>query len=160
MVSKVKDFTDGNFKMTIDDCYVDSKQAKKLVFCSGKFYYDLYRAREERKIKDVAFVRIEQLFPLPIDEIRSILKKYSQVNDIVWAQEEPKNMGVWSHLLLHLPEAKDFRSVSRRFYGSPAAGSSKRFNKRHNEVIDYVFDEKKDNFKLKKKHKKRETKQL
>ena len=160
VVSKVKDFTDGNFKMTIDDCYVDSKQAKKLVFCSGKFYYDLYRAREERKIKDVAFVRIEQLFPLPIEEIRSILKKYSQVNDIVWAQEEPKNMGVWSHLLLHLPEAKDFRSVSRRFYGSPAAGSSKRFNKRHNEVIDYVFDEKKDNFKLKKKQKKRETKQL
>ena len=56
VVSKVKDFTDGNFKMIIDDCYVDSKQAKKLVFCSGKFYYDLYRARKEREIKDVAFV--------------------------------------------------------------------------------------------------------
>ena len=120
----------------------------------------MYRARENRKVKDVAIVRIEQLFPLPIDEIRNILDKYSNANDIVWAQEEPKNMGVWSHLLLHLSEAKEFRSVSRRFYGAPAAGSSKRFNKRHNEVIDYVFDEKKDNFKLKKKRKKRETKQL
>ena len=101
--------------MVIDDFNIDCKQAKKLVFCSGKFYYDLHRARENRKIKDVAIVRIEQLFPLPINEIRNILHKYPKVNEVVWAQEEPKNMGVWSHLLLHLPEAKDFRCVSRRF---------------------------------------------
>ena len=66
---------------------------------------------------------------------------------MVWAQEEPRNMGAWSHLLMHFDEAKQFRVASRRFYGAPAAGSAVRSQRRHNEVIDYVFDKTKDNFK-------------
>ena len=66
----------------------------------------------------------------------------------MWAQEEPRNMGAWSHLLMHLDISKDFRVASRRFYGSPAAGSPKRYVKRHNEVIEYVFNKNKNNFKL------------
>ena len=73
------------------------------------------------------------------------MKQYSHVKDIVWAQEEPRNMGAWSHLLLHLPEARDFRVASRRFYGAPAAGSATRSKRRHQEVIDYVFDKIKNN---------------
>ena len=79
-------------------------------------------------------------------EIKSLISKYKHSKDFVWAQEEPRNMGAWSYLLLHLPEAKIMRVASRRMYGSPAAGSSTRFNKRHKEVIDYVFDKTKDNF--------------
>ena len=130
-----------SFKKTID-----FKKAKKLVFCTGKFYYDLLKERDERDIKDVALVRLEQLFPLPIEEIKAQLEKYTAATDVVWAQEEPRNMGAWSHLLLHMPEAANFRPASRRFYGAPAAGSATRSAKRHKEVIDYVFDETKDNF--------------
>ena len=71
----------------------------------------------------------------------------STVDEIVWAQEEPRNMGAWGHLLMHLDKAKEFRVASRRFYGAPASGSKARFDKRHNEVIEYVFDKSKNNFK-------------
>ena len=97
------------------------------------------------KINNVAIVRIEQLFPLPEKEIMKIISDYNP-KEIVWAQEEPRNMGPWSHLLMHLEIAKNFRVASRRFYGSPASGSSKRFEKRHREVIEYVFDKTKNNF--------------
>ena len=146
VVSPVKDFTNGSFKTLIEDHEVAPSKAKKLVFCSGKFYYDLLKHREELKRDDVALVRLEQLFPLPAKEIRAQLEHYNKVTDVVWAQEEPRNMGTWSHLLLHLPEAANFRPATRRFYGAPAAGSATRSAKRHQEVIDYVFDETKDNF--------------
>ena len=145
-VVPAEDFTSGSFKTLIEDEVVQPAKAKKLVFCSGKFYYDLLKQREESKRDDVALVRLEQLFPLPVEEIRAQLAKYDKVSDVVWAQEEPRNMGTWSHLLLHLPEAANFRPATRRFYGAPAAGSAARSAKRHQEVIDYVFDETKDNF--------------
>ena len=149
-VSPVEDFSTGGFQRVITDQQVDPKKVKTLVFCTGKFYYDLYAAREEKNRDDVALVRVEQLFPLPEKEIRAVWEQFSAANDWVWAQEEPRNMGAWGYLLLHLPEAQKMRPATRRFYGAPAAGSATRFKKRHNEVIDYVFDKQKDNFKLKK----------
>ena len=145
VVSPLEEFTSGRFQALIPDTVVTPKQAKKLVFCTGKFYYDLLKAREEKEAMDVALVRIEQLFPLPAEEMREVLKAYATVEEVVWAQEEPRNMGIWSHLLLHFPKAVNFRPATRRFYGTPAAGSATRFNKRHQEVIEYVFDPSKDN---------------
>jgi 2-oxoglutarate dehydrogenase E1 component len=98
---------------------------------------------------DVVLIRLEQLFPLPVKEIQAVLSTYSNVKDIVWAQEEPRNMGAWSFLLLHLPQAAHFRPATRRYYGAPAAGSAVRFQRRHQQVIDYIFDPKQDNFKQK-----------
>ena len=72
-------------------------------------------------------------------------QKYTNASDVVWAQEEPRNMGAYAHILMHLDEAKTFRAASRRPYGAPAAGSSVRSKKRHQEVIDYVFDSNKNN---------------
>jgi 2-oxoglutarate dehydrogenase E1 component len=146
VVSSKKEFTEGAFQTVIEDNEVTPAKAKTLVLCTGKFYYDLVKARKEEERNDVAIVRIEQLFPLPIEAIREILSRYKDVKDVVWAQEEPRNMGVWSHLLLHLPEAVSFRPVTRRFYAAPAAGSASRSSKRHREVIEYVFDDSKDNF--------------
>ncbi len=144
-VSSVEEFANGSFQTVIGDNIVSPTKAKTLVFVTGKFYYDLDKERENLKRDDVAIVRVEQLFPLPSKEIRAILKKYKAVKDIVWAQEEPRNMGAYSHLLMHFDEAKTFRIASRRFYGAPAAGSSVRSKKRHKEVIDYVFDKTKNN---------------
>ena len=95
---------------------------------------------------DVALIRLEQLFPLPVVDIEATLAQFINASDIVWAQEEPRNMGAWSFLLLHLPNSQRFRPATRRYYGAPAAGSAIRFQRRHQQVIDYVFDPKQDNF--------------
>jgi 2-oxoglutarate dehydrogenase E1 component len=145
VVSPIDDFTKGTFQPIILENEIPVKNTKTLVFCTGKFYYDLIDEREKQGSDDVAIIRLEQLFPLPKKEIENILADYSHVSDVVWAQEEPRNMGAWSHLLLHLPAAQQFRVASRRFYGTPAAGSATRFKRRHQQVLDYVFDRSKNN---------------
>ena len=140
VVSTKEEFANGTFQPLIDDSEAKAKKVKSLVFCTGKFYYDLLERREAEGRDDIAFVRIEQLFPLPAKKIREIIKKYKNADDVVWAQEEPRNMGAYSYLLLHLEEAKNFRVCSGKFYASPAAGSSVRFKKRHEKIIDLVFD--------------------
>ena len=144
VISSKKDLINGEFNPIIDDENI--KNPDKLVFCSGKFFYDLIDFREKNRIKNVAIVRIEQLFPLPVKSIKKLIDKYN-AKDVIWAQEEPRNMGAWGHILMHLEFAKSFRVASRRFYSSPASGSAVRFKRRHKQVIEYVFDEKKDNFK-------------
>ena len=146
VVSTKEEMANGSFAELIDDVAVKPSEVKSLVFCTGKFYYDLLAKREEGKRMDVALVRLEQLFPLPAEQIRGTIKKYNKAEEVVWAQEEPRNMGAWGHLLMHLDEARNFRVASRRFYGAPAAGSAVRSQRRHNEVIEYVFDKTKDNF--------------
>ena len=140
MISTKEDFAEGSFQMLIDDPEANVDKVKTLVFCTGKFYYDLLEYKEENDREDVALVRVEQLFPLPVEKMKEIISKYKNANDVVWAQEEPKNMGAYGHMLMHIDEAKKFRCCSRKFYGSPAAGSSVRFKKRHQRVIDSVFD--------------------
>jgi 2-oxoglutarate dehydrogenase E1 component len=148
-VSSKSEFIKGGFQPVIQDTQADRKKVKTVVFCSGKFYYDLLKAREEKKRTDVALIRLEQLFPLPVKEIDSVIESYPNANDLVWAQEEPRNMGAWSFLLLQLPRATKFRPATRRYYGAPAAGSAVRFQRRHQQVIEYVFDPSQDNFKQK-----------
>ena len=145
VISKVEDFSDGYFQPLIDDLKANAKKTKTLVFVTGKFYYDLLEAKENLSRDDVALVRIEQLFPLPKNDINNILSKYNNVDDIVWAQEEPRNMGALAHLLLHLDDVKNWRIASRRSYSAPAAGSATRSKRRHKEIIDFVFDKTKDN---------------
>ena len=84
-------------------------------------------------------------FPLATNEINKIIDSYPNADDLVWAQEEPRNMGAYGFLLMNLEQVKQFRVASRRPYGAPAAGSSVRAKKRHQEVIDYVFDATKNN---------------
>ena len=143
--SSVNEFANGSFSEILDDKLVEVNNVNSLVFVSGKFYYDLVEERKRLGRNDIALVRLEQLFPLPKNHIKSILRKYSNAKDIVWAQEEPINMGAYAHLLINFKEASTFRVAARRFYAATAAGSSARFMKRHKEVIDFVFDQKKDN---------------
>lgn len=145
VVSTVDEFANGSFQMVIDDDKAKVDKVKTLVFMTGKFYYDLLEVREEQNREDVALVRIEQLFPLPAKQLRDIIKKYKNADDIVWAQEEPRNMGAYGFMMMHFEESKSFRIASRRAYGAPAAGSATRSLRRHKEVIDYVFDKTKNN---------------
>jgi len=140
VVSTKEEFANGSFQMIIDDAEVKTTKVKTLVFVSGKFYYDLLEKREELKRDDVALVRVEQLFPLPTGKMKEIIKKYKNADDVVWAQEEPRNMGAYSHILMHFEEAKTFRVCSRKMYAAPASGSAVRSKARHQKVMESVFD--------------------
>ena len=140
VVSTKEEFANGSFQMLIDDADANSEHVKTLVFVTGKFYYDLLEKKEELNRSDVALVRIEQLFPLPIEQMQDVIKKYKNAKDIVWAQEEPKNMGAYSHLMMHCEAAKQFRVCSRKIYATPASGSPTRFKTRHDKVINSVFE--------------------
>ena len=146
VISDIDDLSSSKFIPVITDSEIDPDKVDSLIFCSGKFYFDLIDYREKNKIINVAIVRIEQLFPLPVKLIISEIKKFSNATDIVWAQEEPRNMGAWNHIQTYHPIAKNMRPATRRFYGSTASGSFTRFERRHNQVIEYVFDKTKNNF--------------
>jgi 2-oxoglutarate dehydrogenase E1 component len=94
-VSPIGDFTEGQFREIIDDATVDPERVRRVVACSGKVYYDLQQARADKGIRDVAIVRFEQLYPLADDQIRQVLGRYRRAKELVWAQEEPQNMGAW-----------------------------------------------------------------
>ena len=112
---------------------------KKLVFCTGKFYYELVAEREKLEREDVALVRIEQLFPLHLEKIQQVIDRYPNVENYVWAQEEPKNMGAWSFMLQRLDLVK-LEVAARDYAAAPAPGSSTRDKRRQQKVIDSVFN--------------------
>lgn len=138
-VNSIEDLATGEFQEVIDDSLNPSK-VTKLVFCMGKFYYDLLAEREILEREDVALVRIEQLFPLHLEKIQRVIDRYPSVKEYIWAQEEPRNMGAWSFMLERLELVK-LNVRSRKYYAVPAAGSSTRFKKRHKAVIDSVFND-------------------
>lgn len=139
-VSQIEDFTSGAFSPVFDDPKVSDKNAvKTLVFVSGKFYYDLTAKADELERADVAFVRLEQLFPLPTEELKAVIASYPNANDFVWAQEEPRNMGAFGYMLMNFDLVK-FRLASPAEASAPAAGSSVRSKARYAHAIDMVFD--------------------
>ena len=137
-VNSIEELASGEFQEVIDDT-LNPDGIKKLVFCMGKFYYDLLEEREQLEREDIALVRIEQLFPLHKEKIQKIIDRYPNVEEYIWAQEEPRNMGAWSYMLQRF-ELKNLTVRSRNYYAVPAAGSSTRFKKRHRAVIDSVFN--------------------
>ena len=138
-VSTQDELANGEFQETIDDNQVDKSKVKSLVFCTGKFYYDIVAEREKQERNDVAVVRVEQLFPLPTDQLKAIIAQYPNADDYVWAQEEPKNMGAYSFMLMNFDLVK-WRLASLKAYAAPAAGSNTRDRRRHADAIRMVFD--------------------
>jgi len=137
-VSSINDLAAGSFQEVIDDT-INPENAEKLVFCTGKFYYDLLAKREELGTTNVALVRIEQLFPLHLEKIQKIIDRYPNIKKYIWAQEEPENMGAWSYMLQRLNLVK-LEVNSRPFNSVPAPGSSTRDKRRQQRVINTVFD--------------------
>ncbi|MFC6014751.1 multifunctional oxoglutarate decarboxylase/oxoglutarate dehydrogenase thiamine pyrophosphate-binding subunit/dihydrolipoyllysine-residue succinyltransferase subunit [Plantactinospora solaniradicis] len=128
-VSSVEDFTTGTFQPVMTDTSSVAPEAvKRVLLCSGKVYYDLLQARTDRGITDTAIVRMEQLYPLPVDEIRAALAQYPNAEDFAWVQEEPANQGAWSFVALNLLEHLEgvrLRRISRPAAAAPAVGSAK-----------------------------------
>ena len=138
-VSSLNELTKGCFQEVIDDSTAQVNEVEKIVFCTGKLYYELLEQKENVDAKETAIVRIEQLYPLPITQLKAILKKYKKASSFVWAQEEPENMGAWSYILRAFREVK-LELVSRTESASPATGSSKRHTRTQKELVDKVFE--------------------
>ena len=145
-VSTLHDFSKGKFQEVIDDPSILQK-VEKLIFCSGKVSYDLLQEREKRGINNVAFVRIEQLYPFPEDEVKKILEKYAATNQIYWLQEEHSNMGAWEYIrpcFNELLGAKDsLKYIGRDRSASPAAGSHALHKKQLEQIMQLAFEDKK-----------------
>jgi 2-oxoglutarate dehydrogenase E1 component len=150
--SKASDFTTGAFQPVIGDSTVEAEAVRKVVFCSGKVYYDLIEERQRRGATDIAFIRIERLYPLPGAEIQSAVAPYTKAQKFVWAQAEPANQGAWPFIALNLIDHLDLllgaapdnadrlRRVSRPASSSPAVGSAKRHAAQQEELINEVFE--------------------
>lgn len=129
-VSSVTDLAEGSFHEVLDDpATLDPQQVTHLLLCSGKVYYDLLAERERHGTSAAAIVRVEQLYPFPDEELSEVLNRYAQATDVVWVQEEPRNMGSWSFVHEHLPAllrpGQSLRYAGRREQAAPAVGSQK-----------------------------------
>ncbi|MGF1532925.1 MAG: 2-oxoglutarate dehydrogenase E1 component [Bernardetiaceae bacterium] len=138
-VSKVSDFApETRFQEVIDDEYITAKtKVKKVLFCTGKVYYDLLEKQQAEERKDIAIVRIEQLAPFPHQQVAEIIKKYKKAK-LAWVQEEPENMGYWTYLLRVL-RCPDWELVSRKASASPATGFGKQHQKEQQQLLDRAF---------------------
>lgn len=139
-VSTVKDFTSGHFEAILDDT-TPPKKADRVIFCSGKIYYDLLAHREENNIKDTAIIRLEQLYPLDKETLSSLIKKYNKAKSFVWCQEEPKNMGAWTYIAPELTEllGQTPSYVGRKPSASPATGSLTMHKKEQASILQESF---------------------
>ena len=136
-VSKLKDFTEGAFQEVIDDT-ANPKKVTRVAFCSGKIYYDLIERREKEGADDIAFVRLEQLYPFPKKQIDSLLEKYNKAKEFLFVQEEPENMGPWRFVDKNL-RALNLRYVGRDEAASPATGFGKRHAGELEEMMVSIF---------------------
>jgi 2-oxoglutarate dehydrogenase E1 component len=130
VVSPLVEFEKGQFEEVLDDARIkDPKGVTRVVFCSGKIYYEMLEATSTAPEGEVALVRIEQLYPFPVKKVESMIARYKNVVDVLWVQEEPQNMGAWTfvrpRLEALLPDPKKLRYVGRRDSGTTAEGSTK-----------------------------------
>lgn len=139
-VSSINDFTIGGFREVIDDTTELPEKVNKVVLCTGKIYYELLEENKKQKSDNVAIIRIEQLYPFPKDQLIKILKRYENTKTLIWAQEEPANMGAWQFIYNILSNEINIKVISRPASGSPATGSNKFHVIRQQKIIDKVFE--------------------
>jgi 2-oxoglutarate dehydrogenase E1 component len=144
-VSSLEELANGGFQEVIPDT-IDKSKVDTVVFVSGKLYYDLLEEREKNKKDNVALVRLEQVFPFPAKQVAEVLKSYPKLKNLIWSQEEPKNMGAYQHVYFKFVEtlAKeglklDVKYVGRQERSSPATGSVYRHQVEQNEIIQGCF---------------------
>jgi 2-oxoglutarate dehydrogenase E1 component len=140
-VSTLDELASGEFQHLIPDAGADPKTVKRVVVCGGKVYYDLLDEAQKREVKDVALIRIEQLYPFPRAQLSAELKRYAKATQVVWCQEEPQNQGAWyqiqHHLRVCLQDKQSLHYIGRARSPSPAAGH---FNDHVEEQLKLIAD--------------------
>ena len=141
-VSTLEEFTNGKFHELIDDDYADVKKVKRVLLCSGKIYYDLLEKQQADKRKDVAIVRIEQLYPTPLVQILKVKAKYNKAAEFFWVQEEPENMGAWPYICrkFHNDKLINVNVISRHEGSSTATGFAKQHAAQQLHIVSKAFE--------------------
>ena len=137
-VSSLDEMAKGRFQEVIDDSKANKKQIDTVVFCSGKFYYEASEKAAEMGVDNMAFVRIEQLYPLPKTQIDAVIASYPNAKNLVWAQEEPENMGAWRYMAMQL-RSMNLHGVYRKASAAAAEGSSSLHKKRLKQLFEDLF---------------------
>ncbi len=141
--SSLEELATGEFQRVIGETdAIDAKKVKRVILCSGKVYYDLVNARREKKITDIAIVRLEQLYPFPKESLEKEMAKYPKATEVVWAQEEPRNQGAWywmasrNHLVSQIGTKQKLLLVARPASSSPAVGYLAKHNEQQKALIE------------------------
>jgi 2-oxoglutarate dehydrogenase E1 component len=142
-VSPLADFLEGTrFLEVIDDDFVEAKAVRKILFCSGKVYYDLLERQQAKDVKDIAIVRLEQLYPFPEKQFQALLKRYPNARQWCWVQEEPENMGAWGFVLRTFPKTgNSLELVARDADSSPAVGFPQVHSVQQENLVQRAFEE-------------------
>jgi 2-oxoglutarate dehydrogenase E1 component len=146
VASTPRELAEGRFRMVIPDAEAAerSKDIRRLLVCSGKVYVDLMASGSRSERRDVAICRVEQLYPVPMRELRAMLESHPNAEEVVWVQEEPENMGAWDFIRPHLAElagGRPVRHVARPRSASPAEGSAARHASNQQALVDKAFGE-------------------
>ncbi|WP_285009427.1 2-oxoglutarate dehydrogenase E1 component [Pedobacter faecalis] len=136
-VSPLADFTDGGFREVIVDANLNKKDVRRVLFCTGKIYYELLEKQQKDSVKDVAIVRVEQLYPTPVKQMEEAYNQYPNAEEMVWVQEEPENMGAWPYLVRKFRKTafSDMEVLSRKESSSTATG----FARQHADQQAYIL---------------------
>jgi multifunctional 2-oxoglutarate metabolism enzyme len=148
--SRLEDLTNGAFQEVIGDSQYIGSQVRRLLLCSGKVYYDLVNKREELGRSDVAIIRLEQLYPFPLQRLTDILRRYSDAAELFWVQEEPENMGAWYFVEEQMqsiiwsagtggPLRRQLRYIGRPPAASPAPGAHKVHHDQQQALVNEAF---------------------
>ena len=137
--SKLEELANGQFMPVMDDVEADPKTVDTIVLCSGKFYYEIKSEAKERGVKNAAFIRLEQLYPLPKKQIDEAISRYPKAKKYIWAQEEPYNMGAAMHIYMRM-KRDEFKIIARSASAAPATGSSQTHKKRLAALYNSLFD--------------------
>jgi len=143
-ISRISDFTDKMFEEIIDDATITNKESvRRVIFCSGKVFYDILAERERINANDVAIIRVEQLYPFHTEKAKSILAQYARASHVLWVQEEPKNQGAWSFIAPYLQELllvnQQLKYVGRNAGAASATGLAKVHEYQLNEIKHATF---------------------
>jgi 2-oxoglutarate dehydrogenase E1 component len=142
--SPFEELTEGEFQTVIpDQSDLEPSAVKRIIFCAGKVYYDLQDKRQREQIKDTAIIRIEQLYPFPVELFEQELARYPALEKYVWCQEEPMNQGAWfssqHHIRKIIGKQTPLEYAGRPFHAAPAVGSAKLHNQQQQELVEQAF---------------------
>jgi len=141
-VSPLQEFTEGKFREVIDDVNVKADEVNRVLFCSGKIYYELLEKQQKDETKNVAIVRVEQLYPTPLDQMEAVYNGYKNAKEAIWVQEEPENMGAWPYLLRKTRKTafSDIEVISRNESSSTATGFAKQHAAQQASILAKAFE--------------------
>lgn len=137
--SSLDELAEGKFLEVIDDVAVKAMDVSRVILCSGKIYYELLEERERGNVTDIAIIRLEQLYPLPLLQLMQVKQKYKKADEWIWVQEEPENMGAWSYLL-RVAKDLNLKCISRPESATPATGSHHAHEREQSALIQKVFE--------------------